>query len=875
MRTRLPALVLVAASVAAAAGCHRKRSHDTVTTDPDVFATDDFPGDPVQDGNVADDLRALSPSGVNVLDSARVTFNGHRGTAMLTYGTDDGQLYAHYYDGDSWTPPVPLTAVDADLATCKTATVVAFVNTEDHPSDAARERDGDAVILWSADDEVSGAGDGANSCLFATYFDVDKYADSAARHGFHPDAQRLSTIEDANVGGIGEDIRGYCWISDGLCGETRWNSSPANGSYQWGDSTTGLVAMWCQREDNDPVDPAFQADVYWAYSAFDLAQPGDPDLPLVGGPMTRGPILGFGALDSGNQSEETVVASSWVVYNNVLFLQVASDGDAGSAAGYTPADALPAPPNWGATMDPGDDVTLQVVAFDLAAGTPSPVTTLHVFAPDSSPADTGQCMSHFIRDGNFFNSRNSVFGPDEGLSCIAIYTLQLITDVDTDFGELTLDGRLVLSLVDPADGSVLDFGLIDPEDGDISDSVDWQVKVRMSRNGDAIWAAFSKEFDDGPAGPSAEDYNALWVSQLITTRLDEDGNAPPLPPLTDALQPALMVSPPAAGWDINGFQFQLALGYRCGIQSDPDVMHVLYEHSGSMIPDQLFIVRLTSDLDPAGGAAPSISISLVETFMNDGEITGATGVFAVDAGADGDVFVCYRQDTDPSALIERHGFLERLGASPARVQIDSAVPGRTCGSISAVCVPPGEEIGAFDLSAGEDDDRRPHPARLIHLVFREDAVSSGDGLAEALRTRRVTLDPDVPLAESFTPALGELPFSLGVPGVFPPPSDGPYIVNPIMVREESVGFVFEELDHLYYQEAGPTDLGDLPWYHEDGLSDPALIDDDSPEPVAGIRTLRTRGCLCDSLSGFAVLWSRVAGGSSFERFHIRMRSDEE
>src|SRR5687768_5815623 len=110
MRLRTVVAVLVIAC--AAPGCSRRRSNSTLVNDgSDIFTTDSFPGAPVQDHNVADDQRAMSNSGDTAF-GLRVFVNGSRGQVIAVYSDLDGHIYAHHYDGETWTPPVSLSALD-------------------------------------------------------------------------------------------------------------------------------------------------------------------------------------------------------------------------------------------------------------------------------------------------------------------------------------------------------------------------------------------------------------------------------------------------------------------------------------------------------------------------------------------------------------------------------------------------------------------------------------------------------------------------------------------------------------------------------------------------------------------------------------------
>ncbi|NUN50220.1 MAG: hypothetical protein HUU15_15515, partial [Candidatus Brocadiae bacterium] len=122
-------------SLLAVTGCRKKGSRRTTNINgADIFTTDKFPGAEVQDGNVADDKRAFSPSGEDfVSGSLQVTQNGTRGTAMATYRTSTSGLWASHFDG-SWTPPVKLQALDAPgvpSVSSSDLVVHAFINTDD------------------------------------------------------------------------------------------------------------------------------------------------------------------------------------------------------------------------------------------------------------------------------------------------------------------------------------------------------------------------------------------------------------------------------------------------------------------------------------------------------------------------------------------------------------------------------------------------------------------------------------------------------------------------------------------------------------------------------------------------------------------------
>ncbi|NUN47215.1 MAG: hypothetical protein HUU15_00100 [Candidatus Brocadiae bacterium] len=876
-------VALVALVVAGVTGCRKKTKRSTVVQAGGISTTDDFPGAPVQNGNVADDQRAMSPSGDACAGQLRVVHNGDRGTAMATYRGASGIAWANYYDGESWTTPIALTASDTDLGTVIASEIcVAFLNTSDHPSEPARERNGDAVIIWKALDVATGGGDDANACLFATYFNVSLCHEPAANYGFQAPGVRISNLEDSTFPPFSEDAYIYGLVSDGLRGEARW--SVLGPSYDWGDATTGLAVFWLQIEDNDPGVAGMQQDRYIATVTWDLGQPGDPELPLVPGPDLRVSTLGFGASDSGVQSEETVVGDEFISCNNTLFYTLSSRADAGSLAGHTPVFHQ----DW-YSLSTGVDTTVQALTFNLAAGTAFPAAALALSTPSSAAGDVIQSGAAFTEHGgmfagNFNTSRHSVYGSDEGLARTVITTLYLEADDDATFGEIVADGRYLLSEIDPATGLVVDALLLDAEDDDISDSAGFDFSSRISRNGDFIWAAWSEPVDMAPTGPSADDHFGIWSCQYLPARLDEDGLPPAsIPPLSGRVSAAIRVSPPLTGGfsAASGFQFQSALGYICGVQSDPDVMNLFIEHSDST-EDRMHIVRLTADLDPAGGVLPATATSLFQSFPQ-GALSfyafsddSPWGFIAADSGEGGNVVAFYVNDVDPTAGTDWRVFARRTGVGAGEVEIDSLRPDlQSTGPFDLLRVavtPPGSEIGSFDPVSGEDDGDRAHGASDVHVFFHESKFHESDGYAPAIRTRRFRAgDTGLPLGESFVPAAGAgfaPPFQLDIPIGWLSPS---FMDLPVpLVGEASVGLFFFDQDRVYYQEFQP-DGDDLGWHNLDGAPDPFLVDDDSAESVVSyLGDFRPRAS-CDSLHHAMAFWLKNFGGSSQNRLQVRVR----
>lgn len=64
------------------------------------------------------------------------------------------------------------------------------------------------------------------------------------------------------------------------------------------------------------------------------------------------------------------------------------------------------------------------------------------------------------------------------------------------------------------------------------------------------------------------------------------------------------------------------------------------------------------------------------------------------------------------------------------------------------------------------------------------------------------------------------------------------------------------------------------WLNSDGVSDPILVDDDSPEnAVTTGRFFVFRTCTCDDLEGAIIFWGKDLDGVAGEtRFQVRVRN---
>lgn len=885
--------MVLALCVIVTAGCKRRRSKGSTTINQgsDIFTTDSFPGAPVQDGNVSDDKRAFSNADSDFNFNLRVTMNGDRGTAMATYEIDEGgtqnQIFAHYFDGSTWTPPVQLSALDVDLSSASGtdvgATVHAFINTSEHVSEDAQERDGDCLIFWRRDDVTDTATESPNSVLFVTYFDVSNKDVPSARYGFQQFATRVSSQDEA-----AEDVTDFGIVTDGLCGEARFGQGDP--TYSYGDQTTSIEVFWRQLENNSVVVDDGSVEDSAPYTArFDLATAGDPDVPIPPTFETRLSVAAFGASDAGTTSGDTQVDNLFCVYNGYLFWRgVAVDAGTGTGTDFDPFDN----PIYGAGMSvgAGRDVTIQFVHYTLSTAAITPTAHLQLVTPVAGPDDLDENNAHFLQTGGDNRSNNGIFGVDEGLTNTVIFTVQLTED-PAGFGTLTNSAGLVITTINDLTGAIIEnaaFGIDSVSDADHVSSN--EPDTRMSRNGDYIWIAYA-QYIDITAG--ADTLFGLRCNEYFTTRLPEDG----VPIAPESIATALsgtftVMTPSAAVGSLDFWTFQDHLGYICGAQSNPDIMSLFYESSDGTA-DTMFQVELESSVILA---APTAFVSAFETYENGdqefGLAFGATfdtagigGFRATDSGEDGFIFASYGDDVDGTATDDIRWFAERTGvANPsATTEIDSAVTFRSFGTpffedIELIGTPRGSEIGQFDAIDLNDSDARPHGNEQIHVFFREPEGTEDDGMDDAYRTRVYHVGADsLTFGEDFSPNAGagvlyEFPFDLDLP--FINPSNGASEVA-TAVGGSTVGVWFEELGHLYYQEYNGSNGDEVGWRNIDGESDPALIDDDTDIEIDNVQRFFTRQCVCDDLEGAMIFWTKqLDDNSNSERLQVRVRSGD-
>lgn len=878
--------------VVVTAGCKRRRSSKTTinNTGSDIFTTDNFPGAPVQNGNVSDDKRAMSNAGEDYNGDLQCVHNGDTGVAMITYTTETG-VYAHYYNGSTWTPPVHLNAVDADaISGDGSDVVVAFINTSEHADEDARDRDGDCLIFWCANDydnDPTTTPDEVNYCLWVSYFDVSESGNAALNYGFDIDpstpgffyGQRVNdSYDDA-----GESVQTLALVTDGLCGEARWEDGDR--SYSYGQQTTDIVIAWHQTDDKTVFDPTV------AFSWFDLSQV-DETFPIVPGTDLELAVQSIGGSDSGGTATETLVNQQLVSYNNFLFRRI--DNEAAGTWGFFDLNST-------GGFD-GEDITLEHSFFNWTTVT---VVTDNYNTVDGScgALDATEMNSDFIHSNGFLGfAGRGTYGDDEGLSAVVTFFGEIVDgDLGTDVGTATYNVSLCVAELDITTGAFLNDAedqFIDGEDSVILDDIDPDlVDTRISRNGDYIWVAW-QELDDA----GASDDLAVWACEFKTTRLDDDGNPVTIPALVDSLGGPILVSGDVDGIDTLWFMFQDNLGYICGHQSDAQEMNLFYMiYNSTVTQDDIWRVLLIADADGIVGSETAVtSLYLTEddeTYHDNynGVNDSRTTFNVTDAGADGDLFAVWTAETGGGVgWTDNHFFAARTGVTAgSALEVDSQLIERQVRydsrRLTLVATPPGEEIAQWNFDDAQYNSGAHFGPSYIHFFFQEaESMTAwenfgGTSTGRAVRTRVYRTDHSEPtfganMSPSADAADFRPPFDLDIPFVDPTTTFDATRFQ-FAVCGNQVGTWFAELGHIYYQEFNPgnDDNDSVGWLTVDGFNgDPQLVDDDSPVEVDDtfdpIEEFCVRSCTCCDLTGAMIFWVKeLDDDTGNERLQVRVR----
>jgi hypothetical protein len=233
-------VILACAFVVQGSGCDD--GDDITIIGGDTLIESLFPGTPISDNNLGNDGQSLSNAEL-ILNQGYVVFrNASNGTAILLYTDRAERLWAHYFNGTGFTPPVEIRGVnqldfDEDLGQTSegfggsesddehvtwASYQVLFLNTGGHSNGNAAARNGDALIIWNKEDFdlPSGADPDSdnNYRLYGTYFDASLSGTPVSgdvRFGFDTVATPID-FDNQNPGGDDDDVTAAGFVSDSL-----------------------------------------------------------------------------------------------------------------------------------------------------------------------------------------------------------------------------------------------------------------------------------------------------------------------------------------------------------------------------------------------------------------------------------------------------------------------------------------------------------------------------------------------------------------------------------------------------------------------------------------------------------------------------------
>lgn len=860
------ALLLVAGSLIASCS-------DTNKTIIGFLRPDRFPGSSVDSNNLADDRRAFTNNDQSITDGA-ICWDVDNNHAIVLLTTDDNSsgsthLYATYFDGSRFTPPVEIHGENEDLFVGVTGFKAMFLDTAGLSNANARARNGDAIILFTRQDTDNPTitDDDANRRLYGTYFDVSVSSQAGIgtlQHGFDTLATEIDFDGVVTGAGNDEDVDTFGFVSDSLHGTHVFSSG--NEDVDSGDPTTVVQIAWEKGESTGGTGVGTR----YHFATFDMTQVGN-GMPAQGSVSTNQLTPGAGSFDNGDN-----VDSGFIVHNQHMLWRVQ---------------------NLGTTT------------------TPDVVTDSIFSATTATQVLLGSTNTAFGGDSTDMPAARDVYGSDHGLTALyAFFTESGFTndangarDSDTDLMLAKIDASgtsrelqeidAFTGTVNTTDSDADGFGVQDPADG-ADGSVSGNIDTRINRTGQYITVLWLQpntnvsDFNDGTnlAGSDFPRMNDLLYGRVVQTM--RDSTARSIANSASALLtcPSLVATgnigvAGGAQADVNNNEFQTELvggqsrsnggsfvDLGCAFQSNRTRMNWTYQQlvdqAGADTDDTRLLVNgVDVTLDTTGTAAPTVALadSAVTTAPMP---SGAQGLdtgwgfglnpVAVDAGdANGDVLVFFfANDNNCSNNGAAGAFSEmRLYVADGTTLDTVSTDGTTnlnlaTGTLRTITVPVNENIGSSPDWAGA----------TVHVVWTElaDTVSSEEQLAARSYNKNSTA---ALLADEFTTSLAVGPTFIDNPTM----GDILSLMGPELLRNAStVGVYFDEDAHFYYNETSTDGDG----YIVEGLiSAPQLIDNDSVQNLNSTNVIIPPQCndLVDSMA----LWQRFDGLDNFV-FDLRM-----
>ncbi len=892
MRSR--AWFLVVGALALFAGCD-----DSSTTIVQGGATlvGNFPGTQIIDYLVSDDGRAVNHSNAKVNKGLQVFWNSSNGHAIVLYLDGGEHLWAHHWDGTRITPGVELRGpgqrdpsqddgsgedgdddIDDDFESFDNYRVL-FLNT------STGGRNGDAIILWSREDDANPADPAENSNfrVYGTYFDVSESANatSAGDATVHYGFESAGTVIDFNNGNDNAESLGF--ISDSLRfthafderdrNSSEWPNQYDNGSElaltpatRSGDPTTFVWIVW--NKDLTDLNGTGIQDRYFALQ-FNLAQ--------VGNALPVQTALGQGLIDpiaGSTIADDTGVDDAFLVHNGCMIWRAATS--TGAVGIFLTC--------FNATGNLGTIELSQSVIDSVSPGTTSWAGTT-----PSLPLLT------------------NVYGGDHGLTSLYAFfdvspnrVATAKFDLDATFGQAARE----IEQINPS-------GVLQRFNGRKSS---WAPETRIDRTNSWIFATWLQGTQPlqlaGFTGSRRIHMHGVQTRTSATART-----------LANSLVAGGPFLAPNQAIDVFNtannrvfLQSEVANGTqdpRCGIQSNPNRINLLWHEGTFPLIDVkhngLTIVLSAAPAAPPTGA-PSVSSGGLITRTNEGwDFDTTVSNVVVDLGtAAGDPLVYFVNNANnaldpaaPGAFSELRvfGLACIPAATPADAQLVSTDgPGAENALNDWITNPSTNDNGVDDFTEQGGQFLRvkttptstsagAHGGIRVHLFWVE--ARAGENSKAALRTRyfqKSVFNPANAAATfmtAHTPSLATAPQGMG--GLNNDEEFLPPTVHPSGRRDDdigpfssfatatgnTVGIYFTTFGHFWYQEFNGSS-----W-----LGAPEIIDNETGANLFMGRDQRAyvfppmRLGTCDDLSGTLVFYAKPPPGDDpgHRRQFLRVR----
>lgn len=895
------------------------------------FRPGNFPGGSVDQNNLANDKRAFSNAGQGLSDLAQVFWNVSNGSAIAAFVTESnsiigppvpGQqgalLYVAYFNGTTWSAPVELRGLNADHSFGNAGVnglKVLWLNTAGATDPEAAARNGDAIVLFTRDDQdptvtVGGTTEeDANRRLYGSYFNVSEanaLATPTTQGGFQTvptpidfDNQRTSA-NDPNVTGFG-------FASDSL--HCSHQMGPGTDPIDSGDPTTYVHILYRKDPRTGTASPTNNR--LWSVQ-FDLTQ-ADDVLPTA----DSGDVIALPAGIDGASAED--VSPNMVVHNGHVFYHVENVDDTNSTDQVLVASVF--------TTDADSD---EFVVSSTPRLDDSPDVSVTPNASNVYGADHGLASTYFIFTETGFQD-NGTTGNRASNRDVMLGELQVsATGVTTVGAGSPLEIDAFNGLIDLTDvtGSDNDG---DPIRDGVNGEVNLGVQSRINRTGSYIAVMWTQDQDDvTDLNPASAAVGTLLTNDVpfvtvIQTRLDAAD-------ARDLVDSVPVAGPEQLGGLVSTFEDNNSTGdvqadatnlvfqeglvqgeaqsagdgecdRGCSFQGNNLRMSALFEqleNQTGTTPDDnvLYLNSFTTILGTAAADAPEIDLSGVSTVDElDADYTLSFDAFAIDAGdatltttgtpvpapQAGRVLVFFRSNgNNPEAGGATGGDGVTGNFAEPRLYVAEQLANGSVGDRELVSSDPltGRD-DAFLLDAiqgtvlvpvNEDTVGSPNHVGTTSFVFwTENQDLPGGGLRLMTRSHSqaasTQANPAVTLVDRFTPPL---PDSAATGNLQPVAIDnqtsgdllvipsllGPSVDNGVFIGRDgnTVGVYFAEDQHIYFSDSSGT-ANDFDM--ENGVGAPQLVDNDADFGTTVIFYDVSFPPECNNLRKSQVLFSRL------------------